>query len=30
MHLLGIVRIPTAENLAEAIYAKLPFQASAT
>ncbi len=25
LHLLGIVRIPTAENIAEAIYAKLPF-----
>jgi flagellar biosynthesis protein FlhG len=26
LHLLGIVRIPTAENLAEAIYARLPFK----
>jgi flagellar biosynthesis protein FlhG len=25
LHLLAIVRIPTAENIAEAIYAKLPF-----
>ncbi len=25
LHLLGIVRIPTAENIADAIYAKLPF-----